>query len=324
MKIAVIFVGATQKQNQYWWPSYQDCDADIEHDLIIVHRNMDGVPMVDIPEIYGDVIFENKILESGEIEHKAFGAYRYFFKKYQDQYDYFAFISDDVQLKRDNWLKDAIDIFQYNDKIGFVSPLVHNNPPHVRAPIWFGKTECLSKIDWDFNSDHEGEMTLADKCVTAGYFGVQVGHKIDFAYDPDWKGFENPSTCGCPQPLRIFEEMNFGKDHQKFTWPEIESMDRFLMNLEKGDNCHHQCMYVSDSRKKVWNITIEIQPFHGLIYNGGLHIAREEGLNIDVWDTPMRSGEFNPLTDTWFGGSSGTYSNCIGINKENPIAILKF
>lgn len=321
MKVALIFVGGTPKQNDYWWPSYTQCVPGYEHDIILVHRNMYGVPS-DLP---ASVVLENKIFSTGELPHKAFGAYKHYFMKYFSKYDIFGFISDDVYLRRDNWIKDVVDMFETYPKLGIVSPLLCNNPPHVRAPIWFGRKECLMNMNWGFNDDHDGEMTNADRCVSAGFFVAQIGHKIDFAYDPDWNGYANPRVCGSPQPNQWIEKIWFGEDHfnSKFSPDEIKSLDVYKRKLFCDDTseCISDLRINSNSNEQQWNVCFEIQPYHGLIYNKGINIVQKNH-ELDIYDKEVNAGYVNPETNTFFGPNNGRYI-CEGINKFNPIAILK-
>ncbi len=289
---AIIFIGGTPRQNTYFWPSYSKLTAGINHDLILVHRDMLGVPDTDylktLVSPYGNLILENKCFPEGELPHKAFGGYRYYFNKYKDKYKYFAFISDDVLLRKENWLKDAIKPLQKYDKCGFTSPMLHNAPTHIRAPIWFGKSACLSSIVWEFEDDHDGEMRIADQCVSAGYFGIQVGNKITLAYDPD-------NNC-----KRAFEIETFGESHLErfFTEDEINQFEMtFLKKLAYSD--------VGD-RLKTFSIpyytVLELQPFDRLIYNPSKHILDNEKLGfttikfpIDNNTYPNRTVEINIL-----------------------------
>jgi len=186
-KIGVIMLGG-DKQNICFWPSYYSCEAGINHDLIVVHRNMLGTPE-SINNKNGNVILENKIINGFDVPHKAFGAYKFFFEKYKDQYDYFIFISDDVIIKRDNWLLDIINSLNLDDKIGFGASQIFNggtkypHESHIRAPFWFAKTKALKETIWNFESDHDGEMKIGDQISNAGYLGIQVGNKISLGFD---------------------------------------------------------------------------------------------------------------------------------------------
>jgi|688.fasta_scaffold72074_3 hypothetical protein len=321
MKVAIIFVGATPKQNEWWWPSYYKNEAGIKHDIILVHRNMEGVPET-LPD---NVILENKILPTGEIPDKAFGAYRYFFTKYQHNYDYFAFVSDDVYLRRKNWLKQAVEMFEKYPLLGAISPMLHNNPAHLRAPIWFGRSEAFRKVNWNFMDDHDGEMTIADKCVAAGYFVAQIGHKFDFAYDPEWDGNANPRVCGAPQPNQWLEKIFFGEHHfeKNFIEEEIQSLEKYKTQLfEQEDELIADYRIRPVLETQQWSMLYEIQPYHGLIYNRSLHIVKEAGYEFDLFDKTVNSGNLDPKNNTFFGPNNGRYY-CGGVNEFNPIAILK-
>lgn len=276
-EVAIIFMGGTPRQNTYFWPSYSKLTAGVNHDLILVHRNMLGVPDINyvrsltIP--YGNFILEDKCFPEGELPHKAFGGYRYYFNKYKDKYKYFAFISDDVLLRRNNWLKDAIQPLIKYEKCGFTSPMLHNAPTHIRAPIWFGKSECLSNIVWEFNDDHDGEMRIADQCVAAGYFGVQVGHKITLAYDPD-------NNC-----KQAFESESFGSGHLEkfFTEEEIIQFEmHYLKKLAYSEvNDRLKTFYIP------YDKVLELQPFDRLIYNPSKLILEKEGLGFTTIKFPI-------------------------------------
>src|SRR5690606_38696925 len=192
MKTAgVIGVLGSKRQNECFWPTYKAKNAGVDHDLIVVNRGMVGVPESASSQS-GDTIFEDKmkLVDGGELPYKAFGAYRYFGLKYADRYEYLAFVSDDVLFQVDGWLLEAIEMLSKFDKLGVVGTQIFNGergeyppPSHIRAPIWFAKTSALKKLNWEFSSDHDGEMTLAPTFLRAGYFAAQVGNKIDIAYD---------------------------------------------------------------------------------------------------------------------------------------------
>jgi len=123
-KVAVILL-CGQKLEELFWKSYLNCESGYPHDLIMVHRDFMGIPN-QVRNIDGPLILENKIINGNDVPHLAFGAYRHFFYKYRDEYEYFVFISDDVVLKRDNWLKSIVDILSSHNKNGFgASQVLH-------------------------------------------------------------------------------------------------------------------------------------------------------------------------------------------------------
>jgi hypothetical protein len=319
----IIFVGATPRQNEHWWPSYRQYMAGMDHDIVLVHRNMEGVP----DDILHLVTLENKILPSGEIPHKAFGAYRHYYQKYAGKYKYYAFISDDVYLRRRNWLSNVYEMFESYEGLGLISPMLHNNPPHARAPIWFASDACLSKLDWNFLDDHDGEMTIADRVIATDHFVAQIGHKIDFAYDPFWEPNANPRVCGAPQPNQWIERLLFGHDHfhtQCFSLDEIARMEKYKEDLF-SDRVHAEISNPSigfNMNQQRWNICLEVQPYHGLLYNKGIEIAKGKGHSISVYDREIQAGNFDPDNNVLFGASHHRYF-CAGVGPHNPIAILQ-
>jgi hypothetical protein len=274
MEVAVIIVAGSAKQNTCFWPSYNNIEHGIDHDLIVVNRNMQHVPS-NIKSPFGEVIYENKIRPSGELPHKAFGAYREYWNKYKNKYEFFAFVSDDVVVKSDGWLLEAILMLERSDKLGFVGTQILNglqkqypHPSHCRAPIWFGKSKCIKDIKWNFNSDHEGEMNLGKQFLAAGYFGAQTGNKIDLAYDAlEYSNhFKGHHIC------HIMEKQLGGNPAKKMSYEKREEINEDL--LEKLENKDDSMIVKSPiphigSRKLV----SQLQPYNGLIFDLSAEIA---------------------------------------------------
>jgi hypothetical protein len=275
--IAIIFLAGSEAQNRCFWPSYIRCHSGYKHDLIVVHRNGIGLPTNIYNTSGGKIIYENKINKKGEdIPHRAFGAYRHYYNIYAREYDLFVFLSDDVVLKRQDWLKDIVDCMFYHAKIGFGGSQIFNgnkrypHPSHVRAPFWFAKSSALSQIVWEFEHDHDGEMKIGDQLSEAGFIGLQVGNKINLGYDvfePDHittllekKFFSNkyPTGIYSDNELNFFDAL-----FQKLDVAEIESMNIVSPYSHIG----------------LQNCIIDIEPFEGLVYLPSLKIAQQH-LNI--------------------------------------------
>lgn len=274
--IAVIIVAASNQQNICFWPSYYKCKAGLNHDLIIVHIDKKYVPD-NITNIDGNMIYENK----KNLPHKAFGAYREYGLKYSNKYEYMVFISDDVILKRDYWLKDTLSLFDASNIIGVVASHVFNNnvkyphKSHVRAPFWAAKTQALKNINWTFTSDHDGEMSLADRMKDANYICVQAGHKIDLAYDALQKN----------HIVSLLEKYIYtqGSVLDKFSNNQVCDHDKFFKNLIDDDQII-QSPYGHIGKRRIAH---DIEPFHGLICNIGIDLINPDmieryGDNINV------------------------------------------
>jgi len=274
VKVAVIFLGGSSTQNICFWPSYKRCVSGYYHHFVFIHRNWIGVDVscLGIPD---HIYIENKIDKNGnDVPHGAFGGYRKYFHKYKKDYDLFVFISDDVVLRRGGWLKVIVDILGSNDKLGFgASQMFHAQPPnypsHIRAPFWFAKTEALDKINWEFNSDHDGEIKIADQLTSAGYFGVQVGNKLDLGYD----SLDADSThITCELEKKFFPEKKF---IEKFDEKEF---DIFRKILKDGDLSNtivkSRLPHISDQ-----NYIIDLEPFDRLVYRPSLDIVKKYDSN---------------------------------------------
>ena len=254
---------AGNKQNECFWPSYYNCDSGIEHDIIVIHRNMLGVPE-KIYNKWGKVIFKNKIINDIDVPHRAFGAYRFAFQNFKNNYDLFVFISDDVILKTDNWLKKINSAMSKHTKLGFGATQIFNggkkypHKSHIRAPFWFAKTDALNDIDWDFNDDHDGEMKIADQLTNAGYFGVQIGNKINLGYDALE---ENHITQ--------IMELKYSKE----THPNEKFKDDIFKTLN-GD-IYNEFIVSPYPHIGIQNLGIDLEPFDGLLYLPSVDIAKK-------------------------------------------------
>jgi hypothetical protein len=272
-KVAVIMLGGV-RQKDLFWPSYFNCDAGYAHDLIIVHRDYLGMPTT-LKNNYGSIIIHNKIIDGKDIPHGAFGAYRNYFNVHQNDYEYFIFISDDVILKREYWLKEILKTLDLHDKIGFGASQIFNghkrypHESHIRAPFWFAKTKVLKEIKWEFNDDHDGEMKIGDQCASAGYIGVQVGNKIDLGYDAT-----EPSHITQLLEQKYYPELHpFGKHNS-------DSPDFFYHHMNKLDKetISNEIIISPYSHIGQQNALIDIEPFHNLIYYPSLSIAKKHSL----------------------------------------------
>lgn len=271
-KVAVILLGGVN-QSKLFWPSYHNCEAGYQHDIILVHRDYLGVPN-NLKKSHGNILVRNKITNGRDIPHKAFGAYRHYFYEYQDDYDFFIFISDDVIIKRDGWLKDIIDTMYQHMMIGFGASQVfngHKNYPHeshLRAPFWFAKTEVLKKINWEFTDDHDGEMRIGDQCSSVGYVGVQVGNKINLAYDAT-----EPNHITGILEKKYFPEMHPHSKHTREMYGKIE--ENFFSLGEKIFEENLISPYPHIGKQ---NVFVDIEPFNNLIYYPSLHTAKKYNL----------------------------------------------
>ena len=272
-KIAVIVLGGVQQQKLFW-PHYLQCKSGCSHDLILVHRDYLGVPNNPV-NLDGKIIMYNKIIGGKDIPHKAFGAYRHYFYEHQNDYDFFVFVSDDVVIKRDNWLKDIVSMMNRHPLIGFGASQIFNghkkypHESHLRAPFWFAKTEVLKKIKWKFDSDHDGEMKIGDQCASVGYVGVQVGNKVNLAYDAT-----EPYHITQILEKKYFLSLHPFKKHTEEMYKKIEN---YFYSLDQ-ERILEEKIISPYSHIGEQNVFIDIEPFDGLIYYPSLDIASKYNL----------------------------------------------
>lgn len=260
---------AGMQQQLCFWPSYNNCEAGYEHDLIVVHRNGLGLPNPLIHKKYGKTIMLNKINEKGEdVPHKAFGAYRFAFNKFKDDYDIFIFISDDVVLKRDNWVKDIVTALKFNEKLGFGASQIFNggksypHESHLRAPFWFAKSQALKETKWEFEHDHEGEMRIGDQLTEAGYFGIQVGNKLDLGFDST-----EPNHI-----TQLLERAMFNDKSPMGKYDNLGELEEKYFNNLIDENIEIVSPYPHIGVQKIFH---DLETFDGLVYLPSLEIAKK-------------------------------------------------
>jgi len=266
-RVCVILLAATDAQNVYFWNSYNECTPGASHDLIVVHRNGMFLPS-NIKNKFGEVIFFNKINQKGEdIPHRAFGAYRHYFNLLKNNYDYFIFVSDDVVIRRDSWIKNILHDLNIHDKCGFGASQVFNggkrypHESHIRAPFWFAKTQYLNKIHWDFSSDHDGEMKIGMQLYSQSEcFGVQVGNKLDLAYD---SGELNHIT-------QLIEKEYFSSKNLKNKFADNE-IDYFKDKINLLNNAEIVSPFSHIGKMRVLH---DIEPFAGLLFRESVDLAK--------------------------------------------------
>lgn len=286
-KIAVVCNCSTENNSFYFTPSYLNNHGNYPHDLIIVHRDFNFINKEVLINKDGNIIYINKILKDGtEIPNKGYGSYKYVFNEFQEKYDVFVFMQETCVIRRTNWIKDAIDLLNFSKDIGFCASQIFNgnnlnifstkypHNTHMRAPgPLFIKTCYLKQIIWDFNSDHDGEMVTGDLLVEqTGCIGIQIGNKINFAYD----------TLGTP-PLIGMEKAVIRSNYNHITqllenkyFPNKNGID----NFNEDEFCFFENLYnkLSDEERNtldipapfnnhlLLNIFYDIQPFNNLIY----------------------------------------------------------
>lgn len=275
--VGIIFLGGGPRQHTHFWPSYKSCDPGISHDLILVHRNrahLERVP-IEAHSHCDKLTLYDKVINGQDVPCGAFGAYRHVAQKFLDQYEYLAFISDDVILRSNNWLRRSVDLLNAHKRCGFVGTQLFNgnrgeypHPSHMRAPIWFAKTEALQKINWMMTGDHDGEMRIADQFVAAGYFGAQVGGKITVGYDSLQKDHITQLL-----ERKYFRSTNF---RRVFSADEVERFESFMLEAWRLDKSTQTDVIVSPfAHIGQRNLILDIQPLHGLVYDNSLSIAQE-------------------------------------------------
>ena len=269
-----IILPSGNNQKEMFWKNYLALNPGYQHDLILIHRNNMGLDGFKPINKNGELILENKIINGVDIPHQAFGAYRYYFEKYKNDYELFIFISDDVILKRELWLKYIIDKLYSNKIIGFGGSQIFNggtkypHESHIRAPFWFAKKDVLENIEWNFTSDHDGEMKIGYQLAKTGSVGIQVGNKLDLGFDSLEKD----------HITQLLEKKFFSYDDPYFIYEEFDYFKK-LKDSYSYFKIYRENILSPYKHIGYQNVFTDIQPFDGLIFNPSLKVAKKE-LNL--------------------------------------------
>ncbi len=342
MKILVLIVAGSPRQHDCILKSISKAESGINYDLLYITRNFNYFPRKLELKNIEKILFENKVMpdneksnflsvkKKNELKHKAFGAYKYYAYKYYNNYDYVICISDDVYIRRKNWLMDIINLFLRSNKIGLISNQIRNSPRHVRAPFIAFNSNCLSVLDkkdiWIFDSDHDGEQRIGEQVAEAGFLSVQLGHLFDLCTDYEWNNRGTELRYGAtPYPYHIFEKKLTGNSSEDkiYTKQEINSIEEKIgtPNQMKNTNISISDQSLAETELyQKWNVFYELQPFNNLIHNAGQHIAFKNDL-INSFVCPEndfleKCGWLYKNHDENF--NFGRYFSP-GINRFNPI-----
>jgi hypothetical protein len=286
MKVGVVVNCSTPNTHVYFLPSYIRCSPGYEHDLIVVHRNFQGIDQSLFKNTSnGSVVFVNKIFPSGEeVPYRAFGSYKYCFDLYKDKYDCFIFMVDHCVIRRHSWILDAVTLLNAHPNIGFLASQIFNghkrypHPSHSRTPCLIAKTVALASFSWTISSDHDGEMAFADNFVRAGYIGLQIGNKLNFAYDslgdPIPEG-AIPTAGNLGHITHILERRFFPEKKllAPFTPDEYDALERVYEDT--SGNLSQYNLHSTWEHIGVQNAFIDLEPFHALIYEPSLPLCLE-------------------------------------------------
>lgn len=270
MKLAVVIFVKSNEQNHCFWPTYMAMDSGQEHDLILAYANMNLVPD-DAVNKDGMIVFEKVAYATKPMFH----VYKDIFEMHKEDYDMFCFVTEDVVIRKAGWLKKITDMLSGFRGLGFVSTQVFNGcnnqyPPrsHIRLPVWAAITEALDNIDWEFGSNIDPEMELADRFVEAGFYGAQVGNKINVAFDALTNhGF----YTGDHVTALMSKLLGCGLDNP-FTDQKTKEIHSFLVGKLKSrsDSLFVQSPFDHIGKRHVIS---QLQPFHGLIYDKSLPLV---------------------------------------------------
>lgn len=271
----LVIVPAASWRQRLLWDSYRSLDAGVSHDVLVAYRDSSMVP--DVTNLYGDVLLVKKEVDGRDIPHKAFGAYRYYANEFLSSYDNFVFLSDDVILRRDNWLAHLVEPLS-KPRLGWTATQVLSSqsrlfPNHLRAPLWAASAEALSAIAWEFDSDHGGELAIADQMLKAGFYGVQVGNKINLGYDSLEKGayFRGDSVYA------ICERELFPDKHLILPYSEHEILKLQLLaqSVAKGDVAQELRLVSPFKHLGKFHAFRDLDMLDGSVYRPAVGLARK-------------------------------------------------
>ena len=194
----------------------------IDYDLFVVNNSSPDKSIDDIEQYCkeNDISFESR-----ENRGFSFGAFKWAFEKYSDQYDYFLFHEQDFAPVKDGWLKEMLDFFNSEENIGAIGNCVEGPRGDARPEahgtyslypelkgsfsnldqLAFIKTDILKKcidkygwrlIDWIPEVENSSPATINELS-----FMIPItlsGYRI--------KGFLNQKTHVCTHGICVMDE----------------------------------------------------------------------------------------------------------------------
>lgn len=285
MRVAVILFARSDDQNAYFWPSYLFASSGCPHDLLLASPNTE--------DISDDIVNDDGLIVFERVSYAAkppFHVYKDIFELHKEDYDIFCFVSEDAVIRRNGWLKKCVDMLSTFRGIGFVTTQLFNcsnaqypGESHMRTSAWAATTEALDKVNWILASSPEAE--LADSFVEAGYYGAQVGHKIDVAFD---SLTNNGVFVGDSVGSLLAKQLGIGLDGQ-IQEDKLESIHNFLVGRLKAGN---DAMFVQSPFDHIGRrrVISQLQPFNGLIYDKSLHLVPNEYIERYTFDIVTLKG----------------------------------
>jgi hypothetical protein len=107
--------------------SAQQLDTGIDCDLLIVNHDIKDPQVTTYLSSISGTKTKNGIVK---VLHRpivnsdlSFGSYKYAFHKFENEYDYWFFIEDDILPLRKNYVKEMINVIEGDPQVGFVAAL---------------------------------------------------------------------------------------------------------------------------------------------------------------------------------------------------------
>lgn len=175
---------------------------------------------------YGKIIILERENKCGSL-----GAYSYAFDQFENFYDYWLFIEDDIKMIYPKYFEMIIDEFENDDKLGFLALTLINdeencNSMHVSGGFGASKKEILKKIkakygklpyDERINLTNYAHVGLSETYFTNCY--LKMGYKVRIPQKND--------------VLTLADNWKFFPPHVK--WQNLRKFDfinkRFLCHL---------------------------------------------------------------------------------------------
>lgn len=188
-----------------------DCGVD-NMDIIIINNHSDTMTkecrdyldsINQTKTKYGDIIVIDRENFGGSL-----GAYSHAFDLFEDEYDYWFFIEDDLRMIYPKYYNMMIKEFESDDKLGFLSLTLINdegnkNSMHVSGGFGCSKKEILKSV-----KEKYGKLPFDENPKRIGYGGfgqseryftncyIQMGYSVRIPNNPDvlpladnWKQF---------------------------------------------------------------------------------------------------------------------------------------
>lgn len=164
-------------------------DPGCDMDVLIVNNDNGNIDFNNYIQSLNDTKIHSGVIKTHLRANLggSFGAFSEGFDLYENEYDYFLFNEDDIMIFEPSYMDNILDVFDKDNKVGFVSlsPLSYTIPIHSGGAFGVAKKEALIGVkkahgrlpyiaDTSYESFQRSEIDFTSTITALGYYMTTV------------------------------------------------------------------------------------------------------------------------------------------------------